>query len=91
MAAIAAVGAASAQVSITGTAAWGFYSSTDTAGATASGFGIDTAQLKFSAKEDDRNDNVLVKMRAFCKSMAEKVKGRMIVTKTSVIDLKISE
>jgi hypothetical protein len=52
LAAVAAVGAASAQVSITGEAAWGFYSSTDTAGATASGFGIDTAQLKFAASED---------------------------------------
>jgi|GEM_PF-4833876 len=52
---------------------------------------IKLSEPKFSAKEDDRNDNVLVKMRAFCKSMAEKVKGRMIVTKTSVIDLKISE
>ena len=52
LAAIAAVGAASAQVSITGTAAWGFYSGTDTAGATASGLGIDTAQLKFAASED---------------------------------------
>ena len=52
MAAIAAVGAASAQVSITGQAAWGFSSSTSAAGTTASGLGIDTAQLKFSAKED---------------------------------------
>ena len=52
LAAIAAVGAASAQVSITGEAAWGFYSGTDSAGATASGFGIDTAQLKFAASED---------------------------------------
>ena len=52
LAAIAAVGAASAQVSITGEAAWGFYSGTSAAGVTASGFGIDTAQLKFSASED---------------------------------------
>lgn len=46
---------------------------------------------KFSAKENEKNDEILVKMKSFCKSMAEKVKGRMIVTKTSVIDLKISE
>lgn len=52
LAAIAAVGAASAQVSITGEAAWGFLSKTDTAGASTSGFGIDTAQLKFAASED---------------------------------------
>ena len=52
LAAVAAVGAASAQVSITGEAAWGFLSSTSAAGATASGFGIDTAQLKFAASED---------------------------------------
>jgi len=52
LAAIAAVGAASAQVSITGEAAWGFSSSTSAAGTTASGFGIDTAQLKFAASED---------------------------------------
>jgi len=52
LAAIAAVGAASAQVSITGEAAWGFHASTSGAGVSASGLGIDTAQLKFSAKED---------------------------------------
>jgi len=52
LAAIAAVGAASAQVSITGEAAWGFASSTNTAGVSTSGFGIDTAQLKFAASED---------------------------------------
>ena len=52
MAAIAAVGAASAQVSITGEAAWAFASTTSAAGATTSGFGIDTAQLKFAASED---------------------------------------
>jgi len=52
LAAVAAVGAASAQVSITGEAAWGFYSGTSAAGVTASGLGIDTAQLKFAASED---------------------------------------
>jgi len=52
LAAVAAVGAASAQVSITGEAAWGFASSTNAAGAAVSGFGIDTAQLKFAASED---------------------------------------
>jgi|694.fasta_scaffold18657_18 hypothetical protein len=46
-------------------------------------------EAKFSAKE---NDNVVtVKVKAFCKSYAERVKGRMILTKTSVIDSKISE
>jgi hypothetical protein len=52
LAALSVAGLASAQVSITGEAAWGFYSGTSAAGATASGFGIDTAQLKFSASED---------------------------------------
>ena len=52
LAAVAAVGAASAQVSITGEAAWGFLSTTDGTGASASGFGIDTALLTFQAKED---------------------------------------
>ena len=52
LAAVAAVGAASAQVSITGEAAWGFLSTSDGAGASASGFGIDTALLTFQAKED---------------------------------------
>ena len=52
LAALSVAGLASAQVSITGEAAWGFYSGTSAAGATASGFGIDTAQLKFAASED---------------------------------------
>ena len=52
---------------------------------------IRLADPKFSMKEDNKIDNVLVKMRAFCKSLAENVKGRMIVTKTSVIDSRISE
>jgi len=52
LAAVAAVGAASAQVSITGEAAWGFLSSTNGSGVSASGLGIDTAQLKFAASED---------------------------------------
>jgi len=52
LAAIAAVGAASAQVSITGEAEWGFQSKTSAAGATTSGIGLATAQLKFAASED---------------------------------------
>lgn len=53
---------------------------------------IRLADPKFSLKEDDNKiENVFVKMKAFCKSMTENVKGRMIVTKTSVIDSKISE
>ena len=52
LAAIAAVGAASAQVSITGEAEWGFQSKTDATGATTSGIGSATAQLKFAASED---------------------------------------
>jgi hypothetical protein len=46
---------------------------------------------KFSSKENDKNDNVIVKMKSFCKSYAERIRGRMIVTKTSVIDSVISE
>ena len=52
---------------------------------------IRLADPKFSLKEGDKNDNVLVKMKAFCKSLAENVKGRVIITKTSVIDSMISE
>jgi len=52
---------------------------------------IRLADPKFSVKENDKNDNVLVKMKAFCKSLAENVKGRVIITKTSVIDSMISE
>ncbi len=52
LAAIAAVGAASAQVSITGAVAYGYSSTTDGAGATTAGLGMDTAFLKFSATED---------------------------------------
>jgi len=55
LAAIAAVGAASAQVSITGAVAYGYASATDGAGATAAGLGMDTAFLKFSATEDMGN------------------------------------
>ena len=55
LAAVAAVGAASAQVSITGAVAYGYASSTDGAGATAAGLGMDTAFLKFSATEDMGN------------------------------------
>lgn len=43
---------------------------------------------KFSDKE---KENVVVKMKAFCKSLAENIKGRVIITKTSVIDSTISE
>jgi len=52
LAVLSVAGLASAQVSITGEAAWGFSSSTDSSGASKSGFGIDTAQLKFAASED---------------------------------------
>jgi len=52
LAAIAAVGAASAQVSVTGAVAYGWSSATDGAGATTAGLGMDTAFLKFSATED---------------------------------------
>jgi len=52
---------------------------------------IRLSEPKFSVKEDAKNDNVIVKMKAFCKSFAESVKGRMIVTRTSVIDSIISE
>jgi hypothetical protein len=52
LATIAAVGSASAQGTISGQAAWGFLSTTDSTGASTSGFGIDTAQLKFAASED---------------------------------------
>ena len=55
LAAIAAVGAASAQVSITGAVAYGYSSITDGAGATNAGLGMDTAFLKFSATEDMGN------------------------------------
>ena len=46
------MGAASAQVSITGEAEWGFQSKTNAAGVTTSGIGLSTAQLKFAASED---------------------------------------
>jgi hypothetical protein len=49
---------------------------------------IKLSEPKFALKE---NENILVKMQAFCKSLAENVKGRMVVTKTSVIDSRISE
>ena len=52
LATIAAVGAASAQVSITGEAEWGYQSKTDANGVTVSGIGSATAQLKFAASED---------------------------------------
>ena len=52
LAALSVAGLASAQVSITGEAAWGFLSTTNAAGTATSGLGIDTAQLKFAASED---------------------------------------
>jgi hypothetical protein len=52
LAAISAVGAASAQVSITGTVAYGWSSSTNSDGVTSSGLGQDTGYLKFAASED---------------------------------------
>ena len=51
LAALAATGAF-AQVSITGTVALGFASGTSTAGATQSGFGVDTAKIDFGVSED---------------------------------------
>jgi len=55
LAAVAAVGAASAQVTLGGEFAYGYLSSTDAAGVTTSGGGRDTAQLAISAKEDIGN------------------------------------
>jgi len=52
LATIAAVGAASAQVTLGGEFAFGYLSSTDSASVTTSGFGRDTAQLVIGAKED---------------------------------------
>lgn len=52
MAAAAAVGGAFAQATITGTVAYGWSSSTDSAGVTNSGLGQDTGYLKFAAGED---------------------------------------
>ena len=52
LAAVAAVGAASAQVTLGGEFAYGYLSSTNAAGVTTSGGGRDTAQLVISAKED---------------------------------------
>ena len=51
LAAVAAVGAASAQVTLGGEFAWG-YGNYNTAGVDSSGGGIDTSQVAFSAKED---------------------------------------
>jgi len=51
LAALAATGAF-AQVTITGEVAMGFASGTNTAGATSSGFGVDTAKIDFGASED---------------------------------------
>ena len=52
LAVLAASGASFAQVSITGNLTAGFASSDNGNGVTASGFGVDTAEIVFSAKED---------------------------------------
>ena len=52
LAVLAASGASFAQVSITGNLTAGFQSSNAAKGANASGFGVDTAEIVFSAKED---------------------------------------
>jgi hypothetical protein len=52
LAVLAASGASFAQVSLTGEFAYGYSASTSGAGATASGGGLDTAQLVFAAGED---------------------------------------
>lgn len=53
---------------------------------------ISLKDAKFNATEEDKEKGYLtVKMKGFCKSYAEKVKGRMIITKTSVIDSKVYE
>lgn len=52
LAVLAASGAAMAQVSITGNLTAGFQSSTDASNNTASGLGVDNAQIIFSATED---------------------------------------
>jgi hypothetical protein len=51
LAAVAAMGSASAQVTLGGEFAWG-YGNYNTAGVDASGGGIDTSQVAFTAKED---------------------------------------
>ena len=51
LAAVAAAGAASAQVTLSGEFAWG-YGNYSTAGVDASGGGIDTSQVAFTANED---------------------------------------
>jgi len=52
LAVLAASGASFAQVSITGNVIAGFQSTTQPGGVSASGFGVDTAEIVFSAKED---------------------------------------
>ena len=52
LAVLAASGASFAQVTLSGEFAYGFLATTDGAGNTASGLGIDTGLLVFSAKED---------------------------------------
>ena len=52
LAVLAASGASFAQVTITGNVTAGFQSSTQPGGASASGFGVDTAEITFAAKED---------------------------------------
>ena len=52
LAAVAATSASFAQATLSGEFAWGYLSSTDGAGKSTSGGGIDTAQLAFKANED---------------------------------------
>jgi len=63
LAAVAAASASYAQVSLSGEFAYGFLTSTDKAGATTSGLGIDTAQFVMKASEDlGGGSSVAVKM-----------------------------
>ena len=57
LAAVAVTGGAFAQATLTGAVAYGYLTTTSGAGATASGGGMDTSTLKFTATEDLGNGN----------------------------------
>ncbi len=76
LAAVAATSASFAQATLSGEFAWGYLSSTDGAGNSTSGGGIDTAQLVFKANEDlGGGMSVAVTMKINANSFGEGAKA----------------
>ena len=87
LAAVAATGGAFAQATLTGGIAYGYYSGTAGDGTTASGGGMDTSTLTFTATEDLGNGNSVT---AFIATDGTSGRGESMLMDNQEITLKMS-